>query len=328
MSLTTTQYQQIMHQYDLLRQSHYRKEQARRAEVYEKIPEIQEIDQKIAHISVERAKYRIRHQGKDQGTSLKEEIYDLSMQKIDYLVRHGYPAYYLDPIYTCKDCQDTGYIGTKKCHCFIDREKELFLEDSNLKEQLKEINFNTFHLDYYSAEPCQDGRPSPRDNMRAILRECQDFIQNFQTKPGQNLLINGSTGVGKTFLSICIAGKIIDQGHSVIYMSSQELFERLADYTFRREKEEEVLTDDIINADLLIIDDLGTEMNNAFINSQLFQCVNDRMIRKKSVIINTNLSLEAITKRYTGRVTSRLIETYNPLNIYGEDIRMKKALMN
>lgn len=325
MALSKAQYLSIMNSYDQLRRSNYMEEQRRKEEIYEMIPEIRLIDEKIAHISVEKAKKMVFHKNTDERESLKAEIYDLSMEKINLLVIHHYPADYLDPIYRCADCRDTGYIGTEKCHCFNQQILDILYDQSNLRELIQKENFSTFRLDYYSEK--SDGRQqgSPRENMLRILDRSHLFINTFDSNPGGNLLIYGNAGVGKTFLTNCIAAELLQRGKSVIYLTAYQFFNQLADYTFRRERENEDTLPFLLNCDLLIIDDLGTELNNAFINSQLFLCMNERIIHRKSTIISTNLSLEQINRSYTERISSRIIESYELFHIYGDDIRIKKA---
>ncbi|MCD8018825.1 MAG: ATP-binding protein, partial [Clostridiales bacterium] len=316
-----------MDAYDQIRRENQMEQQRRCDEVHHTVPEIRAIDEKIAHISVESAKHMVFHPEDDCREALRNEIYDLSMERVNLLAIHQYPADYLDSIYQCPLCRDTGYIGTEKCQCFKQRIAALLSRESNLQELSREANFSLFRLDYYSEErdPGNMQQPSPRENMQHILRKCTDYIQRFSLDPGKNLLIFGNTGVGKTFLASCIATELLGQGNSVIYLTAHQFFDRLADYTFRREKENSDTLSTLLQCDLLIIDDLGTELNNGFINSQLFLCINERILHKKSTIISTNLSLKQLNRIYTERISSRIIENYEHLHIFGEDIRIKKA---
>lgn len=326
MALSRTQYQAIMDSYARTRHENLMEHQRRKEEIYDAVPEIRAIDEKIAHISIEAAKYQLFHPETDGRAALRQKIYDLSMEKVDLLVIHQYPADYLDDIYTCPDCRDTGYIGSEKCHCFQQHILHVLYDQSNLRELIRVENFQNFRLDYYSDRPERNGALSPRENMREILGRCRRFIASFDSHPGGNLLISGNTGVGKTYLANCIAGEILKAGKSVIYMSAHQLFSQLADYTFRRGQENADTLSFLLHCDLLIIDDLGTELNNGFINSQLFLCINERILHRKSTIISTNLSLKQLSQTYTERISSRFIESYEYFHIYGEDIRIKKAV--
>lgn len=326
MALSQTQYQTIMDSYAHIRHANQMEHQRRKEEIYDVIPEIRAIDEKIAHISIAAAKYQLFHPEMDGRPSLRSEIYELSMEKINLLAVHHYPTDYLDDIYDCPDCRDTGYVGPEKCHCFQQHILDILYDQSNLRELIRTENFGNFRLDYYSDQPGQNGSPSPRANMREILARCRRFIDTFDSMPGDNLLISGSTGVGKTFLANCIAAEILKAGKSVIYMTAHQFFSELADYTFRRNQGNSDTLSFLLHCDLLIVDDLGTELNNGFINSQLFLCINERILHKKSTIISTNLSLKQLSQTYTERISSRFIESYEYFHIYGEDIRIKKAV--
>ena len=326
MTLTATQYREIMNDYDRIRQANYQMELDRRAQVYARIPRIREIDEAMASESMEAAKKMLFAPEEDQRERLHEKIETLIREKKDLLTANHYPPDYLDPIWECPYCQDTGYVGDSKCLCFERRISELLSQQSNLTAEIDEQNFTNFKMEYYSTQIPSGEKRSPRDNMKEILDKVFDFIRNFKENPGRNLLIHGHSGVGKTYLSTCIAAELIKAGISVTYMTSYQLFEALADRTFGRGESEEDILELVRQTDLLIIDDLGTEMNNSFVNAQLFQCINERILRKKSTIINTNYSLNEISKTYSERISSRLIQFYTILHLYGEDIRIKKAL--
>lgn len=164
-----------------------------------------------------------------------------------------------------------------------------------------------------------------RAYMEVVVRQCREFAQQYPDK-GNSILFTGGTGVGKTFLTNCIAKELIDRCISVIYLSSNELFEIFSKYKFGRDSEEDVEESYryILDCDMLIIDDLGTELNNSFVSSQLFYCINERIGRKKGTIISTNLSMGMLKDTYSDRVTSRIMSNYRVIPLYGADIRMKK----
>jgi DNA replication protein DnaC len=163
--------------------------------------------------------------------------------------------------------------------------------------------------------------------MISIVEKCMEFIRTFSSNPGQNILFQGNVGVGKTFLTNCIAKELIDEAYTVIYLTSFQLVEILENHRFRRNDNPDITytVDYILNCDLLIIDDLGTELTNNFVISQLFLCINERLLRKKSTIISTNLSLSQLAETYFERIISRITENYLICNIYGDDIRQKKS---
>ena len=327
MGISTRQYQDIMNEYDATRRRNYMAEQERKERIYTLIPEIRRIDEEIAHASVSTAKEMLlkKVSSTEARKSLQETIYDLSMEKINLLAIHDFPADYLDPLYDCPDCHDTGYIGNKKCHCFQQKIRQILYNESNIGSSKEKTGFSAFRIDYYSPQRTERDTLSPRENIKNILSVSHSFIESFDSRPGQNLFIYGNAGVGKTFLSNCIAEELLNRGKSVIYLTAYQFFDQLADYTFRRGADNAQTLPAFLHCDLLIIDDLGTELNNSFINSQLFLCINERILNKKSTIISTNLSLEQINRSYTERVFSRIIQSYTLLHIYGEDIRIKKA---
>lgn len=332
MSLSSKQFDDIFRSYDKKRQENHALHLKRQDEIYARIPEIERIDREIASNSIKTGKYLLLHPGEEQASlqKLKNENMDLSMRKVELLVSNGYGPDYLSPIYDCPHCKDTGYIGNQKCTCFKRAIIHQVYQQSNIMEKLKEENFQTFSYDYYpdvSIYPNHPNIPTPRQNIRAVVKKCHSFINTFSTKPGQNILFQGNVGVGKTFLTNCIAKELIDRAYTVIYLTSFQLVEALENHRFRRndDVESSYTLEYILGCDLLIIDDLGTEMINSFVVSQLFLCMNERLIRKKSTIISTNLSLAKLKEVYSERVVSRITEHYLICKIYGDDIRLKKS---
>ena len=201
MGISTRQYQDIMNEYDAVRRRNYMAEQERKERVYALIPEIRQIDEQIAHISVEKAKALLLKQvsNAEAKKSLQNTIYDLSMEKVNLLAIHDYPADYLDPIYDCPECKDTGYIGDKKCRCFQQKIRHILYSQSNIEDVAGTESFSAFRREYYSTQRSGREKLSPRENIENVLSASHSFIESFDSKPGQNLLIYGNAGVGKTF---------------------------------------------------------------------------------------------------------------------------------
>lgn len=327
MALTNSQYDQIMRTYEQHRLENEYRRRRHYEEVCRAIPEFGPLDARISSLSVKQARRLL--EGDDLALEeLRREIHALSHRKQELLTGSGYPADYLDLTYSCPDCRDTGYRDGHKCHCFRKAVINLLYAQSNLESVLAEENFSTFSSDYYSQghiDPLT-GRSS-RDAIQIALKSCHEFVDTFGSD-FRNLLLYGDTGVGKTFLSHCIAKELLEKSFSVIYFTSAQLFDIFARNTFDREEEAAMDKDHIYNCDLLIIDDLGTELTNSFTSSQLFVCLNERMLRKKSTVISTNLALEDLKNLYSERLFSRITSSYTVLRITGDDIRIQKKLMN
>ena len=328
MALSNSQYDQLMRNYEQLQLDNEHELRLRFDEVYAAIPDLRKIDDTISSLSVEKAR-RLLEGDESALSSFHEKMVQLTKEKQALLISHGYSSDYLDKHYHCPDCQDTGYIGTEKCHCMKKAIIELLYNDSNLKDILAQENFDKFSMKYYSKSHIDPltGR-SARDAIETALRNCHHFIDTFSIE-FHNLLLYGDTGVGKTFLTHCIAKELMDHSYSVIYFSASSLFDFLAKNTFgKREDIDEDALSHICNCDLLIIDDLGTELANSFTVSQLFVILNERILQKKATIISTNLSLEDIKAIYSERIFSRISSNYSMLRLTGDDIRIQKKLLN
>lgn len=327
MAINNAQYDAIFRNYEQKQVYNRDLLDKRRKNVYNLIPELEKLHNSISFLSVSQARKLLN--GDDNAlTDLKKEMKRLTDRKTELLISAGFPADYLEPIYECADCKDTGYIGNKKCHCFQKAIIDLLYTQSNLQEILKRENFDTFSFAYYSDNHIDPvtGRSSLA-NMKNAHLIAHEFVDTF-TDEFHNLFLYGDTGVGKTFLSNCIAKELIDRAFSVIYLTSFELFDTLAKSKFEKDNAAEMMCEHIFDCDLLIIDDLGTELANSFTVSQLFLCLNERLLRRKSTIISTNLSLESLVDIYSERTFSRITSNYTMLKLTGDDIRIKKKLMN
>lgn len=321
MSLTNAQYDIILRGYEN-KQLNTRHELERRTKyVYEHIPAYRELEDNIATLSVSQGKKYL--EGSESAIEeLKAELARLSARKAQLLKDAGLPEDYLKPSYTCPDCRDTGYIDGQKCHCFKQTMITLLYEQSNIREMLQNENFDALSYEYYEGEHLS--------HFRNAVTTCQNFVKNFNSDY-HNLFFYGTVGTGKSFLSNCVAKELIESGHSVIYFSSSGLFDLLSKYSFDFKNREDQIEqhNDLYQCDLLIIDDLGTELTNQFVTSQLFSLLNGRHMGKKATVISTNLSLEELRNRYSDRIFSRITSHYEICKLTGPDIRMyKKRLLN
>ena len=259
--------------------------------------------------------------------SVQQQLSALKSEKAALLQHCGYPADYFEPVYTCRTCKDTGYVNGKKCHCFKQASINVVYSQSNIGEILKRENFSTFSYKYYSSEDINPvTKLSALETVQRAVKECRHFVDDFDNKP-KNLLFLGDTGVGKTFLSNCIAKELLEKGYSVIYFTAFQFFDILSKGVFSRDADAIATHQNIFDCDLLIIDDLGTELANAFTSSQLFLCVNERILRQKSTIISTNLNMSDMAEIYSERVPSRITSNYTVIKLFGDDIRILKRRM-
>ena len=323
MALTNSQYDQIMRAYEAKQRTARLGLEKRKAKIHAAVPALKELDEQIASISVRQAQLLLEG---DQNAleTLKGQLSDIRGTRTSLLTQAGFSPDELVPVYECPDCQDTGYIGNRRCHCFKQAAIDLMYTQSNIKTILETENFDTLTLDYYSDTPIDPstGR-SPLDNAKLAVAACHSFIERFDHS-FENLFFYGFTGVGKTFLSNCVAKALMDSGHSVLYFTSFQLFHILEESKFHANSDVKQQKEDLFACDLLIIDDLGTELTNSFSVSQLFLCLNERLLRKKSTIISSNLDLNKLFDTYSERNFSRIISNYTLLKLTGEDIRLQK----
>lgn len=299
-----------------------RERDARVEAVYSQIPQIRKIDREINEIGSNTLMAILQNPDKeDIKESMKNKFAVLKQRKKELLKKSGIAEDFDRIKYRCEVCRDTGYVeGSGRCVCFRQKLIEKLYKLSNMNELLKKQNFNTFSMDYYSKNIPNGMKRSPYENMKNIKKYCENFINGFE-QPSKNMVFYGDTGLGKTFMSSCIAKALMDRGKTVLYVRATKLFRMFDDERFGR------MTDgmeDVYKSDLLIIDDLGTEAVYKNNNSYLLDLVNERMSNEKKIIINTNLNFENLEKRYSKRFSSRILEGFDMLYFYGDDIRKLK----
>ncbi len=314
MPLTNAQYDQILHQYEERQRKRRRELDGRREQVYSRIPDYRRLEEEAASLSVAQGKKLLS--GEDDALQdLRGLLADLRAKRERLLLEAGFAADYLNPPFFCPDCRDTGYRNGAKCHCFRQAEISLLYEQSGISEMLQNNNFSLLSYDYHTGEDLA--------HFEKAVETCKDFIKNFDSDY-HNIFFYGTVGTGKSFLSGCVAKELIDSGHAVIYFSATGLFDLLSTAAFDPKNREERRNAyaDLYQCDLLIIDDLGTELTNQFTASQLFSLLNERAIGKKAVIISTNLSLRELQDRYSDRIFSRIASNFMVCKLTGPDIRM------
>lgn len=302
--------------------------QKTRERIFASQPRLREIEEELCS-TMSRIISSALRRGTDPRSAvarLRDENLSLQAEKRKLLKELGLPEDVLEEKTICPLCGDTGYHNGQVCRC---------LKKYYAKEQTRELSrmldlgsqsFDTFSLDWYSDEVREGQRRSARSHMEErVYNSCAEFAHGFGRRP-QNLLMFGAPGLGKTHLSAAIAREVSAGGFSVVYDTAAHIFERFESQKFGREDGEEVSSDvsRVLNADLLILDDLGTEMTTAFVQSALYQIINTRLMEKKSTIINTNLTPEKLSQRYTPQIASRIEGEYQLLPFVGEDIRKQR----
>lgn len=303
----------------------------RKSKLYNSYPRLQEIDRELSSLAISSAKQLIQKNSKDIINNLNNSINNLKKEKSELLFSIVKDYNYLTPNYDCNICKDTGYITnnyeTKMCNCLKQKLFNLEYNKSNFTN-LEKHNFSTFDSTVYSniVDTVKFGcDKSPRENIEIIKQISINFIDNFDDLDEKNLLFTGNTGLGKTFLSSCIANELIKKQKTVLYQTAPVMLDSIIDYRFGKNSNN--IYNNILDVDLLIIDDLGTECMNNMKFTELFNIINTRLLNQNSkptkTIISTNLNIQNLFSSYDERIVSRFIGYYNICRFFGEDLRFK-----
>ncbi len=297
--------------------------QARIDELSEKLPELDRIQRKLAQIGLNISKVFLYSTDKQADIEqLMQESLSLQQQKKDLLIKNGYSDNALDVQYSCPVCKDTGFIGNRRCKCHNELLKEIERNSLAKIAPIKDCTFDSFDVNYYPQQIMENGI-SPKDKATRIKESCKKYAAGFTTA-SPNILFMGSTGLGKTHLSLAIANVVINRGFSVVYGTAQNILSDLQNENFGRDDNIRYYERAVLNCDLLIIDDLGTEFKNAYTVACLYNIINTRLSAKLPTIISTNYAAEELEEKYDQRITSRITGEYNKLILVGNDIRYIK----
>lgn len=301
----------------------------RRSEIREKLPEISKLEAEVSLLMSGVALTALKS-GSDAGQAVrnaKEQSQAILAKQSQLLLENGYPEDYLDDIYTCSKCRDTGYAGGAACSCLLDEYRR---EQARLLSSMLNFNgqgFEKFDLNLYEAGSAGETTSAVRSKMGDVFELCKDYAVRFG-KNSVNLLFQGETGLGKTFLSASIAKVVSEKGYSVVYDTAVSVMDAFEAQKFDRWGEGTLENSSQIkrylSCNLLILDDLGTEMTTAFTQSALYTLINTRLVSGLKTIISTNLKDDELARRYTPQIVSRLKGEYIPLRFCGRDIREVK----
>lgn len=306
----------------------------RKKQLLDREPILQEIENQLSSLAISTTKSLIQHNDIALLENMQNQIDELKKQKEAILKKLDLNSDYLLPHYECSICKDTGYVmnddyTSSMCSCLKQKIFDIEYNKSNISN-LKLQTFENFSDLLYSEEINEEkyhAKISPRENMNKIKQLCFHFIEHFDSPDEKNLLFTGNTGLGKTFLSSCIANELLKQRKNVLYQTSPVMLDTIIDYRFGKSNVDENMYHNLLNVDLLIIDDLGTECMNQMKFTELFNVINTRLLNQNhstKTIISTNLSLKNLYDTYDERIVSRLVGNYNICYFFGDDIRFKK----
>lgn len=297
----------------------------RTLELYTTLPELKQIDDILADIGLKLFNEAIQKKDdyNERVLAMQKEHEDTLNSRKELLKYHDYPENYTDVKYECAMCNDTGYIDIKMCLCMKKALIEAGYASSGIGHLIKKQSFDTFNLDYYKHDA------NLYKKMESFYIRCKNYAKTFNTDKVSNMMFIGGTGLGKTHLSTSIAKVVIERGYDVVYEAAQNIFEDFQFERFSRTSQDvsDKRTDKYFDCDLLIIDDLGTEVVNQFTISCLYNLLNTRINKEKSIILNTNFNKNDLRKAYADRITSRLFGEFVTLLFEGTDIRELKLRM-
>ena len=302
------------------RDSAFSEAELRTEEIKSEIPEIEEIQKQLSKIGLETSQlFFFKGNTDEKIASLRDQSKKLIAKRAQVLKKHGYSEDAMQPQYICSVCEDRGFIGGRMCNCHRQLLKDIMKDEIRKLAPIDDCTFDTFKLEYYS-EDALENSIVPRERAAKILESARRYAQNFSLS-SKNLLFLGATGLGKTHLSLAIANVVINKGFYVCYGTSQNICDDLQSEQFGRGDEAYYSKQQVLGCDLLILDDLGTEIDSQYSIATLYNIINSRILAKKPTIISTNCELSELLRKYDQRITSRITGEYTKMTILGKDIR-------
>ncbi|MCK5762822.1 MAG: ATP-binding protein [Clostridiales bacterium] len=317
----------ILFEYERTREKNEKIYNEKMSALYSTIPRLREIKETLEKLGIQLASKVLKNPNNTEKIikEFEKKTHELLKERAYIMTENDIPLEYLEPQYNCIHCKDTGYLkSNKKCSCFNQKLVNHLYNMSNIKEAIESENFNMFNIEVFSDSSTGENL-SQRDNITQILASIEAYTYSFSPYKSRNLLFYGPTGQGKTFLCNSIAKHLMDKGHLVIYQTAFKLIDIIEKYRFSAKTElSQNKYNLLFDADLLIIDDLGTEFNNSFTNTEIFNIINGRLLSKRPTIISTNLTLSEVEKVYSKRVSSRIYGNFDIYKFYGPDVRWNK----
>ncbi len=329
---------QLLTEYDIKRNRAIEEAKEREEKFLEVNPKIAEIDKELSKISIDASRSLINSTPEEKEkilTELKKKNNNLIREKNNIIKELFKSTDYFEPNFECKNCKDTGFVQkagkSEICSCLKQKIYDIAYNKSNMGN-LEFENFGTFNIRYFSDKENKEKYKSdisPRENMNLLKEKAKNFIENFDDPQEKNLIFLGGTGLGKTFLTNCIANELLKEGKTVLYQTAPIMFDKIFDEKYGKSNESDDLENNILTCDLLIIDDLGTEKVSDNKIEELFNIINTRLLNQNhkitKTIISTNLTAQELANTYTMRIASRLAGSYRFLRFFGDDIRLKKG---
>ena len=311
-------------QLDRRRAAHQSRQRLLRAEIYDALPEVADIDEQLRSgmVALAAAAFNYGTDPTDRVASLRRRNEALQAERAQVLTDHGYEPDCLDDKPLCPHCADRGWVGASMCACLKQLCADEQIKSLSSLLDLGDQSFETFSLDWYSTAFDEVLGMSPRDNMTLVQKTCQNYARKFGKYMVHNLFLTGDPGLGKTFLSACIARVVSEAGFSVVYDTAITIFSNFEDAKFGRSEEAAAAVRRYLSCDLLILDDLGSELTSTLSQSSLYTLVNSRLVADKHTVISSNLSMDDIRARYQPMIASRLEGEYRELTFVGKDIRV------
>ena len=314
------------------RRENQAEQQQRTDLIYHRIPEIESIDRRMRSQMSDLVRLTLSKPAdlSHRLEKLQKENLDLQMRKAELLHAQGFPIDYLDEIVSCKVCGDTGMVDGRLCACMERRYNRELTKELSVLLRSGDESFERFDLSLYPDTPEQESGVSARSAMRIVFSACRGFADSFPDVPAnlRNLLLRGDSGLGKTYLSACIARSVAERGYSVCYDTASAALEAFEKQKFSRIPEEAeaaaLRAERMLSCDLMILDDLGTEMATPAAASALYTLINTRLTRSLHTVISTNCSDDELRRRYSPQICSRLFGEFLELPFYGNDIRLMK----